>query len=774
MKAGWRKKILRVLGALVVLALVLLLLLPTILESSWARGRIASAIGASIGADVTLGRLDLGWWGPISAGELSIRNPEGEFAGAEILRLREARIDTGLIALLRGPEAVDVRVTGLDITVDERGAGRTSLDSLLHRHAPAARPPRIPHDAPRPPPPEPVVMPRIRLELADSSVRIRHLAYRPPERRVNPFREDIPVRSVDPDLDVFRLHAVNLELSLDGTDLAAKLSGSVSHGENATTFAADVTIRDGVPDGTIDVADLDLRIIEPFIPGKLRGRVTLRAQGNLAPERLETTVALEIRDFVTDQVSEEWIRADFHLREAADRYALDRINLSSASGEYAVDGSVDFPKDEPYRPSGHLRGTVPLLIVRRFLPHRALPAECRMRFDLASKLEKDGGHAAGTIHLDHFTVAGNENELTLDLDIRGDRAAKRLHIEKFDLHAEYLDLKLRGELRHGTDWTLDATGSVEGDLARVKRIAEHVSKRMSRIGLAGRGKVQLHTLRRKADGTFDVHCAMSVHEFEATGVRPEAIRSNEFRASFDGSLTDAGSTLVVRDARLADLVIRGSVQDLDAPDALPEARVAIKGSVPFSPALARLAGADALRDLAGTADLDLDLRTAGGDATVSGTVNLRDLFFRAGGYEHADPDLDLEASVDWRDERLGGRFELRGKRATVDVKRFEFNPDSKAVEAEGKVTLPDTAPLRELLLDDRWTWRGKHEADVRFSYGAHGTGAMRIRGTVRAPALQFLYDGHGVEGESAEVTTEAAFEDGRWKLIDTTVAVPAR
>ncbi|MHC4954264.1 MAG: AsmA family protein, partial [Planctomycetota bacterium] len=38
----------------------------------------------------------------------------------------------------------------------------------------------------------------------------------------------------------------------------------------------------------------------------------------------------------------------------------------------------------------------------------------------------------------------------------------------------------------------------------------------------------------------------------------------------------------------------------------------------------------------------------------------------------------------------------------------------------------------------------------------------------------FLYDGHGVEGESAEVTTEAAFEDGRWKLIDTTVAVPAR
>ena len=117
------------------LALTVVAFIPTILGSDWARGRIARWLTAETGVELHIGRLDLSWRGPQEVGGISARVPDGEFAGDELAHLESARLDASLWNLISGPGSVSAKARGLHLMVDERGNGRTSLDTLLRRLA---------------------------------------------------------------------------------------------------------------------------------------------------------------------------------------------------------------------------------------------------------------------------------------------------------------------------------------------------------------------------------------------------------------------------------------------------------------------------------------------------------------------------------------------------------------------------------------------------------------------------------------------------------------
>jgi len=755
------------------LAGLLVAFAPRIASSGMVRERVEAWLSEELGAQVTIQEIDLGWSGPLAARGLSIHLSQGEFSGDELASLAEARLENGLWALWRGTDSIQAHVTGLHLNVDERGGGRTNLDPFLRRFLPSRPDAAAPVPTPDEPAAEerPLQLPRFDITLADCTLRVRRMPYSPPERRMNPFREDIPVRAAQTGFDTYQLAAASLRVRIDGDKIDAQVEGSLSHGPDTTSFRADVKVRDGIPQGTVDLEEFDLDLMDPFVAGKLSGRVSARAEGRFENGLLSATLALEIHDLVTDRLQEEWIRTTIHLNEKESLYAIHPLDVRSASGRFALAGGLDIPKDEPYRPSGDVTGTFPLAMAYRAFVHRQPPVQAQVRFSLKSQLEHEGGHAAGTVYLDHFTLEDNLGEFALAFDLIGDRAEKNLRIDLLELRSEHGTASVRGRLHHGRDWTLDLTGGGDGDLARIRHIAEHFVPRIQDFDLAGRCSFQVHALHTESDGTTTLRADLTAVGLKTRGIEPAIIDYPDLSAHLDASLLDGGNRLIVNAARIQGVELTGSARGLLDPAASPEAAATAKGTFPLSPRVVQFIGIDGFRNPEGNADVDLKFVAAGGNARLEGAIGLRGVDFQIGEYDHADPDVDWKGVVVWRDSKLTGNFTLNSPRLQANVHDLSYDPGANTVRTRAKLTIPDATPLRDLLLDSRWQWSGRHEAEIEFSASPD---VLWIAGEVRAPKLVFQFNGHGLAGDGTQAKARAVYKNGEWFLRDTVVRIPAR
>jgi len=696
----WLRRILILLGLL----LVLLFFAPALADTAFVRARIERAIAGDTGLEISVGEVEAGWWSGLEVRGVRATIGSGEFAGSRLLAVDRASLAPGLLDLLTGPDAIDVEVSGLVVAVEERAGFRTSADRLLERFL--EKPPVEPRPPVKRPPPE--KRPSLRIRVTDSRLELRRLLYRPPRERINPFEKDVPIRPADAGLETYAIDVALLELSADAwrADLRA--------GEYAT-LRAELRRADGSFTGEIERFDLGL--LQPFLEERLRGVVDLAVRGRYRPGRSHGRVELAVDGFASGEIEEEWIRGTFAFEEGRDAVRVGTIDLTSASGRFAASGALDFPRDEPHRPSGELHGRFPLAPVYLMVAGRRAPAAAQVRFDVTTNLSPEGGRVDGTVAVD---------DARLRFALQGERATRRLSIETLALRAGFARADLKGELVRPPRLSLSLSGTASGDLARLGELAGFEG--------SGRASLELRSLRY-APGD---------------GVSIEAKGRGKWEAEFDGTFHDAFDRVELRGLSVGGLRLRGAAHGLRT------GRPAGEGRLAGTADLARFTNAR------GTAAVDLAIASDGRIATAKGSVGVKELAWE----RWKDDDVRASVEVSWDGAVVRGSVDgtaVLGGFSARDV-RWERGSFS----AKGSLSGVDAARLPLL---SEFTWTGRHDADFAIS---HAPGRTEITGTVRAPSVTFLREGRGLEGEKAELDAVVARRGDAWSFDGSELRVPGR
>jgi hypothetical protein len=123
-----RRRLRRLSFTLLILAvggLVLLVMAPTLVSLGLGHGLVRDALQARVNGTVDFSELSVGWRGPQRMTGLSVTDATGREAA-----LLDVTIDRGLLALVRGPDSVEVTVAGA-LVGDLHGDGSTSFTTLL-------------------------------------------------------------------------------------------------------------------------------------------------------------------------------------------------------------------------------------------------------------------------------------------------------------------------------------------------------------------------------------------------------------------------------------------------------------------------------------------------------------------------------------------------------------------------------------------------------------------------------------------------------------------
>lgn len=129
MKRRWPRRLLMLAGLLLALAVVLVLLLPTLLSSAAGRGFVFGAVSDSVAGEVEVDGLSLGWFGGQSLTGLVVRGEDG----AEVARVGRIDLpDATLVGLLSGGLAVgEARIESVTADIVGYEDGTTNLQRAL-------------------------------------------------------------------------------------------------------------------------------------------------------------------------------------------------------------------------------------------------------------------------------------------------------------------------------------------------------------------------------------------------------------------------------------------------------------------------------------------------------------------------------------------------------------------------------------------------------------------------------------------------------------------
>ncbi len=124
-----RRRWIRRLAGLVLLAGVVLFLSPLLLRLSFVRGRVARRIGDAIGRPVHIANASAFWWSGITLEGITVDSPRG--FEEPLATVRRLHVDLDLPALVGGRVHADVAVDSPWITFQEDAEGRSNADGLF-------------------------------------------------------------------------------------------------------------------------------------------------------------------------------------------------------------------------------------------------------------------------------------------------------------------------------------------------------------------------------------------------------------------------------------------------------------------------------------------------------------------------------------------------------------------------------------------------------------------------------------------------------------------
>jgi hypothetical protein len=687
-----RRRLIRVFLVVAVVLLVLVAIAPTLAGLGPVRAWVEGRLGEALDRRVALSELEASWTTGVALRGLSVSNRGAEFGEQALIEIASVSVEDTLAQLLFGAGPTRIVVDGLVVRVEEQAGGRTNVDDLIERFA-APKPPAAPAEEVGPPPPP------LQLELRRCTFRFRRVPYRAPPRRVDPFEEDAVVR--DAGEGALRLGVERFDLTVAGglEHQEVRFGGNVAVNDKGGHVEGTVRIAGGELAGEVKANDLDLELLQPFLPFGLRGRLDLELNGN-AKEGLD--VALRIDDFHLEgeglpTVTEEWVDVRAAVRSSGDGVVVETLGVKTASNEVELEGGGHWPLAEgaPF----HVSARVPSRLL--FARGGAEPLRTTFHLALEGTGTADELDVAGELSMPRITLLAPElaglgegrGNLKFDVGLHD----RRLEIRRFVLEGRRLETRLSGAVTLTQPPAIDLAGKADIDLALLHHLLEPFLDLPVGAQIHGWLRTSDLVVRLDERSNAEVKADAVVDGLRIEGVFDQALRRDHMELHVDAALTDDGNHLHVRRAQLDDLRAVGRVLGLNERK-LRHAEGEIRGSLVLAATPLHVAGVDEIDRLGGTLTVDVNARTHKGCVKIAGSASIDRLLVESDGLvgrgnavslagsAECDSEGRWETNVDARLEALSvaGSFGEAGATVTLDG---SAHGEGASRRAEAKVTL---------------------------------------------------------------------------------------
>jgi len=684
-----RRRLLRVLLVVAVALLVLIAIAPTLAGLGPVRRYVENRLGETLGRTVALGELEAGWTKGVALHGLSVANRGAEFGEEALLEIASVSVSDSLTQLLFGGGPTRIVIDGLVVRVEEQAGGRTNVDDILERLA-APKAPRKPEVEPPPP---------LQLELRRCTFQFRRLAYRAPPRRVDPFVDDAVIR--DAGEGALRVAVERFDLTVAGglNRQTIRFAGGVAVNDKGGHVEGSIEIAGGEFAGKVKADDLDLELLQPFLPFDLRGKLDLEVSGDAA-EGLDLVVRIEGFHLAGERlptVTEEWIDLRAAVRKSADGVVVETLGLKSASGEVELEGGGSWPLAEsaPF----HVRTRLPS---RLLFAHRGKePLRTAIHLEVQGTGSPDELDVVGKLSMPEVTFLAPElaklgkgsGDLEFDVGIHD----QRLEIRRLLLKGLHLDAKLSGTVSLTRPPVIDLAGKAAIDLALLRRLLSPFLQLPNDAEIEGRLRTSDLVVRLDEKGNAEVKADAFLDGLVVDGVFEQPLRREHLELHLDAALTDDGNVLEVRRGQLDDLRAVGRVVGLRE-EKLRHAEGELKGTLLLTAMPLHAAGIEDIDTLTGTLTVDVNASTNEGCVKIAGSASIDKLLAEADGLvgrarsvslagsAERDDEGHWETSADARLEELSvaGDFGEAGATITFDGSAHD---EGSTKRAEAKVTL---------------------------------------------------------------------------------------
>jgi hypothetical protein len=396
--------------------LVLVGIAPMLAGLGPVRRYVEGKIGDALGRPVALGELEAGWTKGVAIRGLSVANRGAEFGDEALVEIASVSVTDPLTQLVFGGGPTRIVIDGLVVRVEEQAGGRTNVDDILERFA-APKPP--PEPEVEPPPPTP-----LQLELRHCTFQFRRLPYRAPPRRVDPFVEDAVIR--DAGEGALRLGIERFDLTVAGglKRQTIRFAGGVAVNGKGGQVEGSIEIAGDDFSGEVKADDLDLELLQPFLPFDLRGKLDLEVGGD-AKDGLDLSLRVEglhLEGEKLPTVTEDWIDLSAAVRRTDDGVVVETLGLKTASGEVELEAGGSWPLAEgaPF----HVRTRLPSRLL--FAPTGKEPLRTTLHLKLEGTGTPDELDVAGKLSLPEVTflepelakLGKGKGDLEFDVGIR--------------------------------------------------------------------------------------------------------------------------------------------------------------------------------------------------------------------------------------------------------------------------------------------------------------------------------------------------------------------
>lgn len=686
------------------------------------RRAVAAAIARAVGRPVDLDALEAGWASGVEVRGLSVAGLGGEFGRDPLLEAATVRVRKPLHRLLLGGGDTEVEVDGLRLRLEEQAGGRTNLDDLIARFRPepGAAPPAERVER------EPTAL---RVRLNGAHVSLRRLARRVPAEPVDPFEGDPVILPADEGAMEVALEGFELDLVAEPASTRVRFGGAVRVNDAGGDVRGTVTVAGPVVRGSVEARGVDLRVLEPFLEGGVRGVADLAVEGEVADGSPSLRVRASARDLVAGDFREE--RVDLAARVEGARVA--EGTLATASG-LRLEGS----------------GTADDLSVEGSHPRASFA------------VRKQGDAFSGTAEVRAVALGRlppRDVALEFDVLLRGDAA----EIRSARARAPDADLRASGTVALRAPFAGEL--SVEGG-ADLRLLAPLLKERAEVLGSA----TLRADLRVEPDGGVALRGGGEVRDLVVRGVFDEELSRERASFEIDAALEEDRDVLRVARGRVDEIAFEGRAAGLRAGE-LREVKGGVKGEVALSPLLPRLAGLEDVQDLKGRLAIDVQAATDAKGMTVAGSAVVTGLRFAGYGRRLDHERVSLRGKVE---RPPGGAWtgHAIATAAPVLVDVADFAVEGGRFRAEGKLEVADLAALPLL------------PAPLHLGGGLGGTFVAapdEVTADLHSGSLTALWDGHGVEAAETTLSVAArrgeagwSFDGSRATVAGATVALAGR
>jgi uncharacterized protein involved in outer membrane biogenesis len=619
--------------------LVLVGIAPMLAGLGPVRRYVEGKIGDALGRPVALGELEAGWTKGVAIRGLSVANRGAEFGDEALVEIASVSVTDPLTQLVFGGGPTRIVIDGLVVRVEEQAGGRTNVDDILERFA-APKPP--PEPEVEPPPPTP-----LQLELRHCTFQFRRLPYRAPPRRVDPFVEDAVIR--DAGEGALRLGIERFDLTVAGglKRQTIRFAGGVAVNGKGGQVEGSIEIAGDDFSGEVKADDLDLELLQPFLPFDLRGKLDLEVGGD-AKDGLDLSLRVEglhLEGEKLPTVTEDWIDLSAAVRRTDDGVVVETLGLKTASGEVELEAGGSWPLAEgaPF----HVRTRLPSRLL--FAPTGKEPLRTTLHLKLEGTGTPDELDVAGKLSLPEVTflepelakLGKGKGDLEFDVGIHD----RRLEIRRFLLKGLRLDAKLSGTVSLVQPPAIDLAGKAAINLALLHHLVEPFLDLPPDAEIEGWLRTSDLVVRLDERRNAEVKADAVVDGLLVEGVFDQVLRREHVELHVDAALTGDGNVLDVRRAELGDLRAVGRVVGLKA-EKLQHAEGEVKGTLVLAATPLHAADIDEIDKLTGTLTVDINARTSDGCVKVAGSASVDRLCVESDGLVGRAKSVSLAGSAE--------------------------------------------------------------------------------------------------------------------------------